>query len=272
MTAEKAPNRDADEQSEETPFVDTSGEDPTVVDGIGGRCYGSTADGGECAVMGLSFDGTDEWREHRDKHHPVGCSKLDCSILSAYKKDNSPSSYCYKHIPDDPDVVFAWRRTNTKSVVRPPRADEDHPIEANLPDGEERQLVTDGGQSVGGMEREPIQQRGIYLMADTPLTAHPLALEDGSGDKQLLADALADELTDEEVDDLINELISRRVNDERDGTAIECEACGHVRETSEENPTLVNCEQCGSYNLRYVDTATDHPDSQTNRTEGDRDA
>lgn len=112
-------------------------------------------------------------------------------------------------------------------------------------------------QSMDGIEREPIQQRGIYLMADTPLTAHPLALEDGSGDKQLLAEAIGENLTDEEIDDLISELISYRVDDEQDGTDIKCEDCGHVRETTEPNPTLVNCNQCGSHDLRYVNAESD---------------
>lgn len=107
-----------------------------------------------------------------------------------------------------------------------------------------------------------IEQRGIYMMADTPLSAHPLALEDGSGDKTLLAESLVETLTEDEVDDLINELIRRRVSDENDGTNIECEDCGHVRETTEENPTLVTCAECGSWNLRYVDTGTQQEGGQ----------
>lgn len=47
------------------------------------------------------------------------------------------------------------------------------------------------------------------------------------------------------------------------GTAIECEDCGHVRETTEENPTLVSCKSCGSWKLRYLDTDTDHEGGQT---------
>jgi len=35
-------------------------------------------------------------------------------------------------------------------------------------------------------------------------------------------------------------------------TDIECVECGHVRETTEENPTLASCENCGSYRLRYT--------------------
>lgn len=100
-----------------------------------------------------------------------------------------------------------------------------------------------------------IDTRGLYLIADTPLTAHPLALEDGSGDKQLLAETIADELTDDEIDDVINELVRYRVEDGQDGTAIVCEDCGHVRQTTEDNPTLVNCQSCGSYNLRYQEGA-----------------
>jgi len=65
---------------------------------------------------------------------------------------------------------------------------------------------------------EPIQQRGVYLMADTPLAAHPLVLEDGTGDKQLLADLLTEQLTEEEVDDLISELIQHRVSGDETGT------------------------------------------------------
>jgi hypothetical protein len=33
---------------------------------------------------------------------------------------------------------------------------------------------------------------GLYLIADTPPTAHPLAVEDGSGDRELLREALAE--------------------------------------------------------------------------------
>lgn len=98
-----------------------------------------------------------------------------------------------------------------------------------------------------------IKQRGVYLMADTPLTAHPLALEDGSGDKGLLAEVLSEELTDDEVDDLISELIRSRVHDDQDGAAIVCEDCGHVHQTTEPNPALANCQKCGSYELSYAD-------------------
>lgn len=118
-------------------------------------------------------------------------------------------------------------------------------------------VLPDGGTVEDGTDREPIQQRGVYLMADTPLTAHPLAVEDGSGDKQLLAEVIAEELTDDEVDSLINRLISYRVDEDPHGTAIECEDCGHLRQTTERYPTLVNCEECGSYNLRYVQPDTE---------------
>lgn len=104
-----------------------------------------------------------------------------------------------------------------------------------------------------------IGQRGVYLMADTPLTAHPLALEDGSGDKQLLAEAIGEQLDQDDLDTLIQSLIeeSNRRSNDLDGTAIECKDCGHVRETTEKNPTLVNCDQCGSHNLRYADPNSD---------------
>ena len=36
-----------------------------------------------------------------------------------------------------------------------------------------------------------------------------------------------------------------------DGATIVCMACGHRRQTTEENPTLASCEKCGSYDLRY---------------------
>lgn len=49
-------------------------------------------------------------------------------------------------------------------------------------------------------------QRGIYLAADTPRSFTPLALEDGRGDKQLLAEALAGILTEEELEELLSEL------------------------------------------------------------------
>lgn len=38
-------------------------------------------------------------------------------------------------------------------------------------------------------------------------------------------------------------------------TDILCLDCGHVRETTEENPTLVTCEGCGSWNLSYKNHA-----------------
>ncbi|GAA0200413.1 hypothetical protein ACFFQF_01030 [Haladaptatus pallidirubidus] len=100
-------------------------------------------------------------------------------------------------------------------------------------------------------DTQPIRQRGIYLMADTPLSAMPLALEDGNGDKNLLADVLGDELTGEELDDLISKLKRRRAEDSEDGTSIVCGFCGHVRPTTEKFPTLVSCEACGSSNVRY---------------------
>lgn len=56
------------------------------------------------------------------------------------------------------------------------------------------------------MTDEPIDTRGVYLMADTPLSAHPLLLEDGSGDKQLLAEVLCEDLSDDELQDLHEEL------------------------------------------------------------------
>jgi hypothetical protein len=117
----------------EIPFVDMSNGDPTAVNKRMGTCRGSSKHGGKCTAMDLSFDSIDEWREHRAKHHPVDCGESGCSILSAYKRDNAPLSYCYKHIPNKPNTVYAWKRTNTRSVVEPPRADKDHPIEAVLP-------------------------------------------------------------------------------------------------------------------------------------------
>lgn len=53
---------------------------------------------------------------------------------------------------------------------------------------------------------EPITERGLYLMADTPLTAHPLALEDGSGDKRLLVECLEEHLAGNQLDRLLREL------------------------------------------------------------------
>jgi len=102
-------------------------------------------------------------------------------------------------------------------------------------------------------------ERGIYLAADTPISFHSLALEGGDGDKNLLAEALAGILDEDELDTLIQRLIeeSNRRADDLGGTTIQCEDCGHVRQTTEENPTLVTCEECGSYNLRYSDTAND---------------
>jgi DNA-directed RNA polymerase subunit RPC12/RpoP len=99
----------------------------------------------------------------------------------------------------------------------------------------------------------PIQQRGIYLMADTPLTAFPLVLEDGSGDTNLLAESLAENLGGDDLDALIQDLIEASNDRASDGTAIVCEDCGHVRETTEKNPTLVSCQECGSGALRYAD-------------------
>lgn len=40
-------------------------------------------------------------------------------------------------------------------------------------------------------------------------------------------------------------------------TAIRCESCGHVRETTEEYPTLTSCGVCGSHNVRYDKEITD---------------
>jgi hypothetical protein len=114
----------------DTPFVDTSGDDPTVVNKRRGKCRGSSKNGGVCTAMSLEFDTIEQWREHRGLHHPVGCDH--CDVLAAYKRDNSPGSVCYRHLPDDPDSVYKWRRTNTKSVIEPPKA-EGHIIESVLP-------------------------------------------------------------------------------------------------------------------------------------------
>lgn len=95
-----------------------------------------------------------------------------------------------------------------------------------------------------------VSKRGVYLMADTPLTATPLAIEGGGGDKNLLAEALGEQLSQEELDALIQKLIEVS-NDRADGTAIVCQDCGHVRPTTEEYPTLVSCQSCGSSNLAY---------------------
>lgn len=110
------------------------------------------------------------------------------------------------------------------------------------------------------MTDEPIDQRGVYLFADTPLTAHPLALEDGSGDKALLAEAIDETCDDETLDGLIQDLIEISNERAREGTDIVCGDCGHVRETTEKFPTLVTCESCGSDNIRYSD-AEDRGDS-----------
>lgn len=95
---------------------------------------------------------------------------------------------------------------------------------------------------------ESINKRGIYLMADTPLTAHPLAVEGGGGDKLLLIEVLQEYLTEEEQRNLRSHL----PEPEEPGTTVVCEDCGHARHTSEENPTLVTCQSCGSSNLEYA--------------------
>ena len=58
-------------------------------------------------------------------------------------------------------------------------------------------------------------ERGIYLVADSPTTLHPLAVEGGGGDKKLLAETIAEQLDADETDELINALISSRVGDDR---------------------------------------------------------
>lgn len=127
------------QQAPETLFIDEEGDDPTAINDrrFSGRCYGSSATGGECEPMGLSFDSADEWDEHRQRHHPTPCggSGGSCFVLAAYRRDGSPHGTCYKHLPDDPDNVYKWSRTNTKSVVEPPKA-EGHIIEEVLPDAD----------------------------------------------------------------------------------------------------------------------------------------
>lgn len=46
------------------------------------------------------------------------------------------------------------------------------------------------GTALDRLETLQGMQNGIYLVGDTPKTLHPLALEDGSGDGQLLEEAL----------------------------------------------------------------------------------
>lgn len=62
-------------------------------------------------------------------------------------------------------------------------------------------------------EQMPMR-RGVYLVADTPLSLHALAVEGGGGDKGLLAEAVGEMLSDDEVDELINDLSHARVNDD----------------------------------------------------------
>lgn len=45
-------------------------------------------------------------------------------------------------------------------------------------------------------------KNGIYLVADTPKTAIPLATESGGGDKPLLIEALKENLTHDELANL----------------------------------------------------------------------
>jgi hypothetical protein len=58
-------------------------------------------------------------------------------------------------------------------------------------------------------------ERGIYLVADTPLTLHALAVEGGDSDTKLLAEAITEQLDADETDELINALIRSRVGEDR---------------------------------------------------------
>ena len=92
---------------------------------------------------------------------------------------------------------------------------------------------------------EPIQHRGIYMFADTPMVAHALALEDGSGDKGLLKEALYEQLTTEEIESLIEYLeeeLKDRSHDDREA----CRKCGEsVDFYLGGNPTFVTAMPCG---------------------------
>ncbi|OLZ39125.1 hypothetical protein A6E15_19370 [Natrinema saccharevitans] len=55
---------------------------------------------------------------------------------------------------------------------------------------------------------EPIDDRGIYLLADTPVQAHALATESGGSNHELLAEALAETLGDDALDELIVDLLA----------------------------------------------------------------
>lgn len=110
------------------PFIDTSGEIPKVSEVNDFGCHGSSADGGECPKMELSFDSVDEWEEHRNRHHPTSCNY--CDNLSSYKRDNSPSSRCVKHMPepDEVDSPYQWRPCNRDAAVDVPTLSDDHPV------------------------------------------------------------------------------------------------------------------------------------------------
>lgn len=82
--------------------------------------------------------------------------------------------------------------------------------------GETEAVDQHGG---GDQHGDPIDTRGVYLMADTPMMGHPLALEDGSGDKQLLGEVVAETLSQEELDVLIQDLIEE--SNERAGNDTE---------------------------------------------------
>jgi len=63
-------------------------------------------------------------------------------------------------------------------------------------------------------DTEPTE-RGIYLVADSPATLYPLAVEGGGGDRKLLAEAIIEHLDADETDALINALIRSREGEDR---------------------------------------------------------
>lgn len=71
--------------------------------------------------------------------------------------------------------------------------------------------MTDGDGAISGTAISQESEWGIYLIGDSPLKMHPLALDDGTGDKKLLAEAIDERLEKEELDDLINDLIAASV-------------------------------------------------------------
>lgn len=89
----------------------TSGDEPTAADEhfVGGSCYGSSSDGGECEAMDISFDSIDSWSEDGDADDGAEQTKLVTDGGERLRDD-------VEHAPDRPYGTAQARKVNRNAL------------------------------------------------------------------------------------------------------------------------------------------------------------